>query len=121
SSASAVFLEELRVGKSALRVFVDHALKGMARQRVDVEVTLLHVLAVIAFVRNEAEVTLLQDRIAFVPERERPAEDLVAIAETCDAVLTPAVGLRAREIVRQEGPGVAAAAVILADRRPRAR
>src|ERR1700730_14148932 len=119
-SASPVFLDELRVRKSALRIFVDHALVGMAWQRVDVEVTLLDVFAVIAFVRHDAEIALLENRIAFVPERERPAEDLIAIAEACDAVLAPAVGLRSREVVRQKAPGVAAAAVILADRRPRA-
>src|SRR5204863_9159057 len=60
------------------------------------------------------EVALLQNRIALVPESHRPAEDLVAIAEPPDAILAPAVRFRSRQVVRQERPGVAVLAVVLA-------
>src|SRR5205085_1990744 len=69
---------------------------------------------VISFARHDAEVALLQNRIPFVPESHRPAEDLVAIAEARDAILAPAVRFRSRQVVRQERPGVAVFAVVLA-------
>ena len=50
-SAAAVLLDELRVRILALRILVEHALVGVRRERVDVEVALLDVLAVIALRR----------------------------------------------------------------------
>ena len=86
---------------------------------VEVEVVLLDVLAVIALAVGEAEEPLLEDRVAAVPQREREAQ---AAARSSlmpgDAVLTPAVGARARVIVREVVPGVAAGAVVLAHRAP---
>src|SRR5436305_14001845 len=90
----------------------------MARQRVEIEVALLDILAVIGLARHEAEVALLEDRVLFVPERQRPAEDLIAIAETGDAILAPAKRLRSRQIVRKIRPGIPVRAVVLADGTP---
>src|SRR5205823_3728530 len=86
--------------------------------RVEVEAVLLEVLAVIAFRRHQSEEALLEDGIALVPEGHCPAEDLVAVAEAGDAVLAPAIGLGARQIVGEPGPRVGVGAVVLAYRSP---
>ena len=117
-AARAVLRDQLLVRKRALRILVEHALVGMARQRVDVEVALLDVFAMVAFVRHEPEVALFQNRVALVPQGQRPAEDLVAIAEAGDAVLAPSKCFRAREVVGEEAPRVAAPAVVLANGSP---
>ena len=72
---------ELAVRKRRLRVLVEQAHVRVGRRVVDVEVVLLHVLAVIALVRVDAEQPLLQVRIALVPERGREAQQLVAVAD----------------------------------------
>ena len=90
----------------------------MGRRRVEVEVALLDVLAVIALRPAEAEEPLLQDGIAPVPERPREAEPLVVVRDARDAVLAPAIGSRARVGVRQVLPGIAVAAIVLAHRAP---
>src|SRR5262249_36362230 len=90
------------------------------RRVVDVEVVVLDVLAVVALVRRHAEQPLLEVRIALVPERRREAQQLVAIADAGDAVLAPAVRLRARAVVGEVAPRVAVLGVVLADRPPRA-
>src|SRR4051794_35198646 len=90
----------------------------MARQRIEVEVALLDVFAMIRLTRHEAEVTLFEDRILLVPERQRPAEDLIAVAETGDAVLAPAKRFRPRQIVRKVRPRIAIRAVVLAHGAP---
>src|SRR5204862_414161 len=119
-TAPAVFVKQLTIWIFGLRILVEHPLIGVTRQRVEVEVTLLHVLAVIPLRRHESEIALLQNRIALVPERHRPAEDLVAVADAGDAVLAPAVRLRPRVIVRKIAPRIGVRAVVLAHRPPRA-
>src|SRR5262249_29584303 len=88
------------------------------RRRVEVEVLLLHVLAVVTLAAGEAEEALLQDRVLAVPHRDREAEQLVAIADAGDAVLVPAVHARARLVVREVVPRGAVGAVVLAHRAP---
>src|SRR5262249_8861269 len=90
------------------------------RRGVEVEVVLLHVLAVIAFVARQAEEAFLQDWIASVPQREREAQLLPTIADAGEAVLVPAIRARSRVIVREIFPSVAVRAVVLADGAPRA-
>src|SRR5439155_19602150 len=99
-------------------ILVQHSLVRVTRQRIEIEVVLLDVLAVIAFARHQAEIALFENRIALVPERHRPAEDLVSIAEAGDAVLSPAIGLRSGKVWGEERPGVAVLAVVLAHRSP---
>ena len=67
--------------------------------RVEVEVVLLHVLAVVALAVGQAEQPLLEDRILAVPQRQREAEQLLVVADAGEAVLAPAVGARARLVV----------------------
>src|SRR4030095_9790665 len=91
---------------------------GMRRRGVQIEVALLDVLAVVALRPAEAEEPLLQDGIVPVPERPREAEALVVVRDPRDAVLAPAIGPRARVVVRQVLPGIAVAAVVLAHGAP---
>ena len=116
--AALVLLDEVRVRESPLRIFVEELHVRVARHVVEVEVVLLHVLAVIALVAREAEHALLEDRVGAVPERECEAKLLVLVADARDAVLAPAVGARARVIVREVLPRRAAGAVVLAHRAP---
>src|SRR5712691_6183382 len=117
-AAPPVLFDEAGVGILPLRILVEHPLVGVTGQGIEVEVALLHVFAVVAFGRNQAEEALLQNRVAFVPERQRPAEDLVAIAESADAVLAPAERFGASLVVREVAPGIAIRAVVLADGTP---
>ena len=119
SGATLVVLDQLAVRKRRLRILVEQAHIRVARRVVDVEVVFLHVLAVIALVRVDPEQPLLQVRIALVPERRREAQELVAVAQPGDAVLAPAVCLRARLVVGQIAPGVAIVRIVLAHGAPR--
>ena len=67
---------------------------------------------------GEAEQALLEDRVRAVPQREREAQLLAVVADPREPVLAPAVGARARLVVGEVAPGVAAVAVVLADRAP---
>src|SRR5262249_43804234 len=91
---------------------------SVAGQRIEVEVALFHILAVVPLDRHQSEEALLEDRIALVPERHRPAEDLVAIGEAGDAVFAPSVGPGSRNVVRAEFPCVLIGAVVFAHRAP---
>ena len=114
----AVFLDQARVGKFRLRIFVQHLHVGVRRRGVEIEVILLHVFAVVAFVAVEPEEALLQDGIAAIPQRQREADALVPVADAADAVFAPAVGARARVVVREILPRGAVRAVILAHGSP---
>src|SRR5690242_6327829 len=85
----------------------------MCRRAVEVVVALLHVFAMVAFVAGEAEQPLLQDRVAAIPEREREADALMAIADAGKPILIPAVRIGSREIVREILPGCASCTVVL--------
>ena len=54
-----------------------------------------------------------------VPERKSKYQQLVAITNSCDAVLTPAVGLAASHVVSEEIPCRAPRAVVFTDSSPR--
>ena len=71
----------------------------MRRRRVEVEVVLLDVLAVVAFAVGQAEQPLLEDRVLAVPQRDGEAELLLVVGDAGEAVFAPAVGARARLIV----------------------
>ena len=90
----------------------------MRRSAIEVEVILLHVLAVIAFAVGQPEQALLDDRILAIPKREREAEPLVIVGDPSQSVLAPVIGARARLVVAEVIPGVAVVAVILADGAP---
>src|SRR5262249_5177201 len=83
-----------------------------------IEVVLLDVLAVIAFLVRQPEQALLEDRIALVPQRDAQTQVLIAIAEPGNRVLAPAIGAAARMVERKVVPGVAVGGVVLANRHP---
>ena len=113
-----VRLEEVPVRELALRVLVEVLHVRVRRRRVEVEVVLLDVLAVVPLAVGEAEQALLQDRVPLVPERERETEALLVVGDPAEAVLAPPVGPGAGLVVREVVPGVAVLAVVLADRAP---
>jgi len=118
AAARLVGLDEVGVWIGALRILVEVLHRRVRGRRVDVEVVLLDVLAVVALAVGEAEQALLQDRIDAVPQREREAQALLVVAGPGDAVLAPAIGARARVVVREVVPGAAGVAVVLADGAP---
>src|SRR6185503_6528672 len=114
------FRSQLRVGKRRLRILVERLHVGVRRRAVEIEVVLLDVLAVIPLRPRQAEEALLDRLVASVPQRQREADVLVAIADPGDAVFVPAIGARARLFVGEVVPGIAVRAVVFAHRAPRA-
>ena len=114
-----VFIDQAAIGIFALGIFVQIFHVGVRWEVVEVVVILLDVLTVVSFVRREPEESLLENRVAAVPECRGEAEDLVAIANAGDAVFSPAVGLAARQVVAEEIPGVTVSAIVFAHGRPR--
>ena len=117
-AALAVRPQQVVVRVRRLRVLVDALHVRVRRRAVDVEPVLLDVLAVVALGVRQPEHPLLEDRVGAVPQREREAQPLLVVGHAGDPVLAPAVGARARVVVREVAPRVAAAAVVLADRPP---
>ena len=113
-----VLLDEQGVREGVLRILVEVLHVGVRRRGVEVEVVLLHVLAVIALAAGDTEEPLLHDRIAAVPEREREAQPLVVVRDAGQAILSPAIGPGARVLVGEELPGGPVRAVVLPDRAP---
>ena len=101
-----------------MRILVKELHVGMSGSRVEVEVVFLDVLAVIPLVAAQAEEALLQDRIATVPQGQREAHQFVAIREAREAVFAPAIGSRARVVVREVLPGCPVRAVVFTNRAP---
>jgi len=110
----AVGPHQVLVGIRRLGILVEVLHVGMRRRAVEVEVVLLDVLAMIPFVIGQPEQTLLEDRVLPVPQRKREAKILSVVRDTCQAVLTPAIGPGASLIVAEVVPGIARLAVVLA-------
>ena len=113
-----VRVDEVAIGKLALRVLVQILHVRVRGCAVDVEVVLLHVFAVVALVVREPEQALFQDRIPPVPQRHGEAEALLVVAQPPEPVLAPPVGARPRLIVGEVVPRVAVLAVVLANGAP---
>lgn len=90
----------------------------MAGGGVEIEVILLHVLAVVALIAGQAERPLLEDRIAAIPQGEREAQLLLLVADAAQPVLVPAVDAGTGLVVVKVFPGFAVSAVVLAHRAP---
>src|SRR6266568_6331087 len=67
-TAPPIFLDQTRIRKFRLRVFVERLHVGMRRRRVEVVVELFYVLTVIALGAGETEQALLQDRVLAIPK-----------------------------------------------------
>jgi hypothetical protein len=113
-----VRLHEVRVRKLLLRVLEEVLHVRVRGGRVDVEVVLLDVLAVVSLAVREPEEALLQDGVPLVPEGEGEAEALLLVRDPAEAVLAPAIGTRPGLIMAEVVPRVAVRAVVLADRAP---
>jgi hypothetical protein len=118
AAAAPVGLDQVFVRKRALRVLVEPLHVGVGRRGIEVEVVLLHVLAVVALAVGQAEQALLEDGVFPVPEREGKAEALPVVRVPGQSVLAPSVRARPGVIVAEIVPCVAALAVVLADGAP---
>src|SRR5205807_2544208 len=95
-----------------LRVLVEPLQVGVSRSGIEIKVVLLDVLAVVTLGAREAEITLLQDGVAPVPESHGEAEALVVVGDAENAILAPAIGARAGMVVREVVPGRAVGGII---------
>ena len=101
-----------------LRIFVEVAQQTVARRRVEIEVVLLHVFAAVALWAGQSESALFEEGVAAVPQREGEAQALLLVADAAEAVFAPAIGARARLIMREVAPCIAVRTVILAHGSP---
>ena len=118
AAAAAVLVPEPLVRELGLRVAVEQPQVRVGRRGVEVEVLLLHVLAVVPLLVGQAEQSFLEHRVLAVPQGERQARALVAVGKPGQAVLAPAVGAAVGVVEREVGPGVAVGRVVLADGPP---
>ena len=89
--ARAALRDQFFVGKTRLRIAIDHPHETVRRRAVDVPIKFLHVLAVISLRAAHAENPLLQERIAFIPKCECKTEPAFVIRDAGDSVLVPAI------------------------------
>ena len=81
---------------------------------VEVEVILLDTFAMIAFAVGQPEQAFLKDRIFAIPQGQRETEALLVVGDAGQTIFSPALGARARLVMGEVIPGVAALAVVLA-------
>ena len=117
-AAAPVPVHEVGIRERRLRIFVEILHVRVRRRAIQIEVVLLDVLAVITLAVGQAEEALLEDRVLAVPQSQGEAKSLLLIGDAGQAVFPPAVGTRARLVMGEVVPGVAAFAVVLADRAP---
>lgn len=91
---------------------------GERGHRVEVEVELLDVLAVVPLRIREAEEPLLEDRVLLVPQAEGEAQALLVVGDAEQAVLVPPVGPPTSVVVGERAPGVSAGRIVLAHGTP---
>src|SRR5215469_18840646 len=90
----------------------------MGRRVVEIEVVFLDVLTMVSFTVGETEEAFLQNGIFPVPQRHGEAELLLVVADARQSVFAPAIRAGTSLIVREVVPGIAVAAVVLANRAP---
>ena len=117
-SAPPVLLDEPRVRILGLRVLVERLHPRVRGGRLQVEVALLYVFAVVALRAGQPEETLLQDPVASVPQSESEAESPLPIGDPEEAILAPPVRAAPRVVVREIVPAAAGFRVVLADGPP---
>src|SRR4029079_1354471 len=87
ASPAPVLLDQAAVRELGLGVLVERLEVGVGRGRVEVEVALLDVLAVVPLVAREAEEALLEDGVAAIPQRQREAQPALPVADAEQSVL----------------------------------
>ena len=110
--------DEVGIGIGGLGIPVERPEPGRGWRRIEPDVDLLDVLAVIALRPGQPEQPLLEDGIAFVPEGDREAQAGVLVTDPEEPVLAPAIGARPGVVVRQGGPRLPIGRVVLADGPP---
>src|SRR6267143_2057900 len=118
SFSLSIFLDELRVRVGRLGIFIQELHVRMRGRRIEVEVVLFYIFAMVAFISCEAEQTLFKDRIAPVPKRQREAYPLVTVADPPNPVFPPAIRARTSMLVRKLFPGRPRWTVIFPDCTP---
>src|SRR5262249_54378312 len=88
-STSPVFVDQSCIWEFSLRVLVQVPHVRVRRRAVEIEVVLLDVFSVIAFVPRQSEDALLENRVMLVPESDGEAEKLTAIRNPSDAIFIP--------------------------------
>ena len=111
-------LDQAGVRKGPLRVLVQVLHVRVGRRRVEVEVVLLDVLAVVPLAVGQAEQPLLEDGVVAVPQGERETEPLLVVGDAAQPVLAPAIRAQSRLVMREVVPRVAVLAVVLAHGAP---
>src|SRR4029453_8996237 len=92
SAAFAIRSYDRLVGESSLRVLVQILHVRMRRRRIEIEVVLLDVLAVVTLTVCEAEQPFLEDGIFAIPKGEREAQQLPLVGNARETILAPAIG-----------------------------
>src|SRR6476469_255369 len=116
--AARIRVHDVVVREGGLGVFVQPLHVRVGRRGIEIEVTLLYVLAVVSFGIAQTKEPLLQDRIVTVPERDGETQSLLQVAKPGEPVFSPVVRTGARVIVRDVLPRVAVLAVVFAYRSP---
>ena len=101
SAPPAVLFDQAGVRELGLRILVEGLQVRRGGRRVQVEIALLHVFAVVAFGVGQAEQALLEDRVPAVPEGQGKAEPALAVGDPQQPVFAPAVGAAAGVRVRK--------------------
>ena len=99
-----VLLKQPFVGKSLLWVAIQTPHVGVRGRRVEVVVEFFYVLTVVALVVGQAEHALLQDRVLAVPQGQGEAQPALAVGQSEDAVLAPAICSAAGLVMREIAP-----------------
>ena len=114
----AVLGDKPLVGERRLRILVEGLHPRMRRRRVEVEVALLHILAMIALLVGEPEEALLQVGVLAIPEGERETKPALAVGDAQEPVLAPAVGTALGLLVGEILPAFLVGGVVLPHRPP---
>src|SRR5262249_18894057 len=117
-AAAPRLLQDAGVRVPGLRVLVESLHVRMGRRRIEIEVRLLDVLAVVPLGSGQAGVTPIQDRIVPGPEGERKAQTARAVGDPEKTVLPPAIRPAAGVVVRKVVPAGPVLGVVLANGPP---
>src|SRR6476469_4278156 len=116
--APTVLIDEMRIGKLPVRILVERLVVRVCWRAIQVEVALIDVLAVVAFVVRQAEQAFFQNGIPAVPQRDRETEAALAVAPAEKSVFSPPIHAAAGMIVREVLPGCTKRRVVLTDGAP---
>src|SRR5258708_829117 len=113
-----VLLDQPLIRIRPLRVLVQRLHVGVSRRGIEIEIRLLHVLAMVSLVPCEPKQALLENRILPVPDPQSKAHPPLPVADAQQAVLAPPVSPAARVVMREVFPALACRRIVLTDRAP---